>query len=232
MPLKTAPFHETIRRAPRRCERATPARRALPRALRARGNLVLRAPGPRTRTPICASSCRATARASRRSSTSSAASAAARRSSSSPSRPTARRTSGSSTISPQRLAAEEQQNGRRAHLIAYVESGSQGRAPVLRGQQVALRRQKDLDDAYDTIDRQIAIRSGMVEDLGDDSDGPRPPRRRAPAAAPGAAAEEAPTSRRRRSPRSASTSTATAGRRRRASTTTSRPATSRPRTAA
>ena len=188
-------------RIDRRRERPPPAPRALRHARRARRYLVLRAAGPRrTHTPTCASSCRSTARASRPSSTSSVASGAVRRSSSSPSRPDRKQNERFLDDLAGRLNGDGRgaEEGRApAHRVRRERL--EGRAPLLRGQQVALRRRADLEDAYDTIDRQIAIRSGMVEDLGDDESPPAPapppasaaPAPRQPAAAPPTKAQPA-----------------------------------------
>jgi predicted RND superfamily exporter protein len=82
-----------------------------------------------------------------------------------------------------RLAAlvAEQKTGGGPQLIAYVESGSKEVHAFFEDNKWLYADRKDLEDAYDTIDHQIAIRSGLVEDLGDDED-----RHVAPAPAPAA----------------------------------------------
>lgn len=66
------------------------------------------------------------------------------------------------------VAAQKKKGGRQ--LIAYVESGSKDVHRFFEANKWLYADQKDLESAYDTLDEQIAIRSGMVEDLGDDED--------------------------------------------------------------
>jgi predicted RND superfamily exporter protein len=66
-----------------------------------------------------------------------------------------------------RMAADETAEGG-APLIAYLESGSKDVHRFFEDNKWLYADTKDLDDAYETIDRQIAIRSGLVEDLGDE----------------------------------------------------------------
>jgi predicted RND superfamily exporter protein len=69
-----------------------------------------------------------------------------------------------------RLAAiqKAQNAGLEPKLIAYVESGSQDVHAFFEANKWLYADRRDLEEAYDTLDRQIAIRSGLVEDL----DGP------------------------------------------------------------
>jgi hypothetical protein len=53
-------------------------------------------------------------------------------------------------------------------LIAYVESGSKDVHAFFDDNKWLYADSKDLEDAYQTLDHQIALRSGMVEDLDDD----------------------------------------------------------------
>jgi predicted RND superfamily exporter protein len=86
----------------------------------------------------------------------------------------------------QRMASQEAAKGDHApQLIAYLESGSGDVHRFFEDNKWLYADTKDLEDAYDTIDRQIAIRSGLVEDLGDELAA------LAPAASPGAAAKVA-----------------------------------------
>ncbi|MFO0673166.1 MAG: MMPL family transporter [Polyangiaceae bacterium] len=60
-------------------------------------------------------------------------------------------------------------------LIAYVESGTKDVRQFFEDNKWLYADLKDLEDADQTLDRQIAIRSGMVEDLlGDDTPAPAP----------------------------------------------------------
>ena len=92
-----------------------------------------------------------------------------------------------------RLAAlvAEQKTAGGPQLIAFVESGSKEVHAFFEDNKWLYADRKDLEDAYDTIDHQIAIRSGLVEDLGDDEDrhvAPAPgPAAGKPQVAPGAA---------------------------------------------
>ena len=85
------------------------------------------------------------------------------------------------TVRLDRMMAEQKKGG--PQLIAYVESGSKDVHAFFEDNKWLYADEKDLEDAYDTIDHQIAIRSGMVEDL-DDAPAPAPP---TPAAAAGTA---------------------------------------------
>jgi predicted RND superfamily exporter protein len=83
--------------------------------------------------------------------------------------------------------------GAEPRLIAYVESGSRDVLRFFEDSKWLYADRKDLEDAYDTIDRQIAIRSGMVEDLGGDAPAPAPsPTTKTPAVAAAPAAATAP----------------------------------------
>jgi hypothetical protein len=75
----------------------------------------------------------------------------------------------------QRMASQEAAKGDHApQLIAYLESGSGDVHRFFEDNKWLYADTKDLEDAYDTIDRQIAIRSGLVEDLSDDLAAPPP----------------------------------------------------------
>ncbi|HEY8039519.1 MAG TPA: MMPL family transporter, partial [Polyangiaceae bacterium] len=95
-----------------------------------------------------------------------------------------------------RAMAMDQKNGGGPQLIGYVESGTKDVHAFFEDNKWLYADQKDLENAYDTIDRQIAIRSGAVEDLGDDEDDPpaAPPPTGAPpaSAAPPPAGSPAP----------------------------------------
>ncbi len=65
------------------------------------------------------------------------------------------------------LASRQEEHG--PQLIAYLESGSRDVHRFFEDSKWLYADTKDLEDAYDTLDHQIAIRSGLVEDLGDDS---------------------------------------------------------------
>jgi hypothetical protein len=121
------------------------------------------------------------------------------------------------------MAAEQKSRGE-PPLVSYVESGSKEVRAFFESARWLYAGQKDLESAYDTLDFQIAVRSGLVTDLDDDEPASPPP---ASVVAAGPAGTPRVQS---ASPRSASMSTATAGRPRRASTTTFRAATSRRRT--
>ncbi|MGH7270158.1 MAG: efflux RND transporter permease subunit [Polyangiaceae bacterium] len=54
-------------------------------------------------------------------------------------------------------------------LISYVEAGSKDVHDFFHQNKWLYADQKDLEQAYDTLDFQIAVRSGMVSDLDDDS---------------------------------------------------------------
>jgi predicted RND superfamily exporter protein len=86
------------------------------------------------------------------------------------------------------MVAEQKKKGGPA-LIAYVESGTKDVHRFFEDNKWLYADQKDLEDAYDTIDEQIAIRSGMVEDLGDDEDdSPSPSAATSPSPSPSASA--------------------------------------------
>jgi predicted RND superfamily exporter protein len=77
------------------------------------------------------------------------------------------------------------QKGGGPQLIAYVESGTKDIRRFFEDNKWLYADEKDLEAAYETLDAQIAIRSGMVEDLGDD--GSSGAATAAPAATPPAA---------------------------------------------
>jgi predicted RND superfamily exporter protein len=83
------------------------------------------------------------------------------------------------------MAAEQKASGG-PQLIAYVESGTKDVRSFFEDNKWLYAETSDLEEAYDTLDQQIAIRSGMVEDLGDDDSAPP---------APSAAASAGPTPR-------------------------------------
>jgi predicted RND superfamily exporter protein len=88
----------------------------------------------------------------------------------------------------QRMAADEAAKGDHApQLIAYLESGSRDVHQFFEDNKWLYADTGDLEHAYDTIDRQIAIRSGLVEDLGDE-----PPAAALPQGAQGSAVEKKP----------------------------------------
>lgn len=68
----------------------------------------------------------------------------------------------------------DQKAGKAPPLIAYVESGTKEVRVFFEDNKWLYAKQEDLDEAYETLDHQIALRSGMVEDLLDDVDGSRP----------------------------------------------------------
>jgi predicted RND superfamily exporter protein len=65
---------------------------------------------------------------------------------------------------------EEQKHGG-PQLIAYVEDGTRAVHAFFEGNKWLYAEEKDLEDAYDTLDFQIAVRTGLVSDLDDDSEG-------------------------------------------------------------
>jgi predicted RND superfamily exporter protein len=81
-------------------------------------------------------------------------------------------------------------------LIAYVESGSKDVHAFFDQNKWLYADKADLEDAYTTLDHQIALRSGMVEDLEDDDTpapatrSPSPPPARSPSVVPAAAPEK------------------------------------------
>ncbi len=66
----------------------------------------------------------------------------------------------------------EEHAGTEPKLIAYVESGSKDVHDFFEQNKWLYAGRQDLEDAYDTLDRQIAIRSGMVENLDDTPEDP------------------------------------------------------------
>jgi hypothetical protein len=70
-------------------------------------------------------------------------------------------------------------------LISYIERGTKDVHAFYEGNKWLYADEKDLESAYDTLDFQIAIRSGLVADLGDD-DAPAPSAAPAPAPSPAA----------------------------------------------
>jgi predicted RND superfamily exporter protein len=78
------------------------------------------------------------------------------------------------------VVAEQKALGK-TPLISYVERGTKDVHAFFENNKWLYADQKDLENAYDTLDFQIAVRSGMVTDLGDDEP-PEP----APAPAPAA----------------------------------------------
>ncbi len=67
-----------------------------------------------------------------------------------------------------------QATGQEPQLIAYVESGTQDVHAFFEANKWLYADSEDLERAYDTLDFQIAVRSGLVSDL-DEDDAPRPP---------------------------------------------------------
>ena len=72
----------------------------------------------------------------------------------------------------QAMATAQKKDGG-PQLIEYLESGSRDVLRFFEDNKWLYADQKDLEDAYETIDRQIAIRGGLVEDL-DDTPAPAP----------------------------------------------------------
>jgi predicted RND superfamily exporter protein len=90
-----------------------------------------------------------------------------------------------------RQVADDQKRGG-PQLISYVEAGTKDVHDFYENNKWLYAEKKDLEDAYDTIDFQIAVRSGLVADLGDDDD-EKPARAPSPSGAPaGNAAAPAP----------------------------------------
>ena len=85
-----------------------------------------------------------------------------------------------------RAMADEQKAHGGPQLIAYVESGTKDVHAFFEDNKWLYADPSDLQEAYDTLDEQIAIRGGMVEDLSDDDAPPSPPPP-APSAHPSAA---------------------------------------------
>ena len=69
------------------------------------------------------------------------------------------------------MAAEQKARGE-PQLIAYVESGTKDVHAFFEDNKWLYADRKDLEGAYDTLDFQIAVRSGLVTDLGDEEDSP------------------------------------------------------------
>jgi predicted RND superfamily exporter protein len=67
------------------------------------------------------------------------------------------------------MAAEPKARGE-PQLIAYVESGTKDVHAFFENNKWLYADRSDLESAYDTLDFQIAVRSGLVPDLGDDED--------------------------------------------------------------
>src|SRR5581483_1275916 len=59
-------------------------------------------------------------------------------------------------------------------LVAYVESGSKDVHEFFEANKWLYADTRDIEDAYETLDRQIAIRSGFVEELEDGPSGSAP----------------------------------------------------------
>jgi predicted RND superfamily exporter protein len=71
------------------------------------------------------------------------------------------------------LIAEQKASGKKP-LVAYVESGTKDVHAFFESNKWLYADKDDLESAYDTLDFQIAVRSGLVPDLGDD-DAPAAP---------------------------------------------------------
>ncbi len=71
------------------------------------------------------------------------------------------------------MTAEQKSRGEPS-LVSYVESGSKDVHEFFENSKWLYADQKDLESAYDTLDFQIAVRSGLVTDLGDDDEAPAP----------------------------------------------------------
>ena len=78
------------------------------------------------------------------------------------------------------LVAEQRAAGKKP-LISYVESGTKDVHAFFEANKWLYADRKDLESAYDTLDFQIAVRSGLVPDLGEDDDEPAPTAAPAPA---------------------------------------------------
>jgi hypothetical protein len=74
-----------------------------------------------------------------------------------------------SDLSARLDAMVAEQNGGGPKLIAYVESGTKDVHRFFEDNKWLYADKSDLEDAYQTLDHQIAVRSGMVEDLDDDA---------------------------------------------------------------
>ncbi len=154
----------------RRCERAAPGRRAAARALRPRRDLVLRAPGSRqsahgsARAPpqgqSRAQGVRAPARTRRRWGDAHRGRRVARQGAN-------ERFVDDLAHRLHAMAAEQKSRGEPS-LVSYVESGTKDVHEFFKNNKWLYADEKDLESAYDTLDFQIAVRSGLVTDLGDD----------------------------------------------------------------
>jgi hypothetical protein len=80
------------------------------------------------------------------------------------------------------MSAEQKAAGK--PLISYVESGTKDVHAFFEDNKWVYAEKDDLQSAYDTLDFQIAVRSGLVTDLGDDDDPPAPVASGAAAAPP------------------------------------------------
>ena len=69
------------------------------------------------------------------------------------------------------MAAEEKSRGQPS-LVSYIEKGTKDVHAFFENNKWIYADQKDLESAYDTLDFQVAVRSGLVTDLGDDDDPP------------------------------------------------------------
>ncbi len=67
------------------------------------------------------------------------------------------------------LVAEQKASGKKS-LVAYVESGTKDVHAFFESNKWLYADKTDLESAYDTLDFQIAVRSGLVPDLGEDED--------------------------------------------------------------
>src|SRR5260370_12064893 len=72
-------------------------------------------------------------------------------------------------------AMAEEQKGRGRELSAHVESGTKDVRRFFEDNKWLYAEQADLDSAYDTLDFQIAVQSGLVSNLDDDDELPRAP---------------------------------------------------------
>ncbi len=77
-------------------------------------------------------------------------------------------------------------------LIAYLETGTNDVHKFFEDTKWLYADIKDLENADDTLDHQIAIKSGLVTNLDDDDDDPKTPPKQAPAPAPNASGTPAP----------------------------------------
>jgi predicted RND superfamily exporter protein len=86
------------------------------------------------------------------------------------------------------LIAEQKAQGK-TPLISYIERGTKDVHAFFENNKWLYADEKDLENAYDTLDFQIAVRSGLVTDLNDDD---APSAAPAPAAGSGSASAPAP----------------------------------------